>query len=254
MIVAGIDVGAVATKAVIVKDGKIIGSGVARTGFEQKEAVDKALDEAIKNAGISQSDIERIGATGAGSEVVDSAGAKLSDVEASALGANFLFPQARTVIDVGGEESRGIKVNEQGKVIDFALNERCAAGAGTAVETLSRALEVKTEEMSDLADKSTEDLEINAQCVIFMESEVVSLIHAKKAKADIARAIHDGIVTRIVSMVKRVGIEKEIALVGGTIYNKNLGDLIKKHLGTDVLIPEDPQTVGALGAAIYAAS
>ena len=254
MIIAGIDVGAVTTKAVIVNDGKIIGSGVTRTGFEQKEAVDEALAEAINKAGISRNDIERVGATGAGSEVVDFADASLTDVESSALGAHALFPQAKTVIDVGGEESRGIKVNQEGRVKDFALNEKCAAGAGTAVETLSRALEVKTEEMSDLASKSTKDLEINAQCVIFMESEVVSLIHAKEAKADIAKAIHDGIVTRIVSMVKRVGIEKEVALVGGTIYNKNLVELMKEHLGTDVLIPEDPQIVGALGAAIYAAS
>ena len=254
MIVAGIDVGAVATKAVILKDGKIIGSGVARTGFEQKESVDKALEEAIKEAGISRSDVERVGSTGAGSEVVDFANTQLSDVEASALGANSLFPQARTVVDVGGEESRGIKVNEKGKVVDFALNERCAAGAGTAVEALARALEVKTEEMSGLASKSTKDLEINAQCVIFMESEVVSLIHAKEAKPDIAKAIHDGIVTRIVSMIKRVGIEKEVALIGGTIHNGNLTGLLKEHLATDVLIPENPQTVGALGAAIYAAS
>jgi len=255
MIVAGIDVGAVATKAVILKDGEVVGKGIATTGVEQKEAIEEALAEAIKNAGISRSDIERIGATGAGGKVVDFADNKeIQDVVADAAGVHFLFPQAKTVIDVGGEESRGIKVDERGKVADFALNERCAAGAGAFVEAMARALEVKTEEMGELSLKSTQDIEINAQCTIFAESEVVSQIHAKTTKPDIARAVHEGMATRIVSMARRAGIEGEVALIGGVAYNSGFVDRMKRHIGKDLLISEDPQIVGAIGAATIVAS
>ena len=255
MISAGIDVGAVATKAVILKDGKVAGKSMVTTGFEQKESIDKALAEAIKNAGISRGDIERIGATGAGSAVVDFAdNNKIQDVVADAAGTHFLFPQARTVIDVGGEEARGIKVDEKGRVADFALNERCAAGAGAFVEAMARALEVKTEEMGELSLKSDKDIEINAQCTIFAESEVVSQIHAKATKADIARAVHEGMATRVVSMARRSGIEGEVALIGGVAYNAGFVDRIKEHIGKDLLIPEDPQVVGAIGAATIVAT
>lgn len=254
MITAGIDVGAVATKVVILKDGKVIGDSIVTTGVEQKKAAELALDKAIKKAGVSRSDIERIIATGMGSKAIDFADKEVSEVEADAVGANFLYPQARTVIDVGGEEGRGIKVGEKGRVIDFVLNERCAAGAGAFIEAMARALEVRVDEMGELSRKSTRDIEINAQCAVFAESEVVSLIHAKIAKPDIARAVHDGIASRITSMVRRVGVEKEVALIGGISKNVGFVDCLKKRLAMDLLIPDEPQLVGALGAAIIAAS
>ena len=254
MITAGIDVGAVTTKVVILKEGKVIGDSIVATGIEQKKSAELALDEAIKKAGISRSDIERITATGTGSKAIDFANSEVTDVEADAVGTNFLYPQARTVIDVGGEEGRGIKFDEKGRVIDFALNERCAAGAGAFTEAMSRALEVKVDEMGELSRKSTKDVEINAQCAVFAESEVVSLIHAKTAKPDIAKAVHDGIASRITSMVRRVGVEKDVALIGGVSKNIGFVDCLKKHLALDLLIPDEPQIVGALGAAIMAAS
>jgi len=248
MIIAGIDVGAVATKVVILKDSKIIGKGMATTGFEREESVEAALAEAIKDAGISREDIEKVGATGAG-EAVKFADKKFEDVVADGAGANFFFPQARTVIDVGGEESRGMRIDETGRVVDFALNERCAAGAGAFVEAMARALEIKTEEMGPLSLESDKDIEINAQCTIFAESEVVSQIHAKTSKADIARAVHEGIATRVISMVRRSGIEDEVALIGGVANNPGFVARIKEHIGKELLIPEDPQIVGAVGAA-----
>jgi len=249
VIIAGIDVGSVATKAVIIKDDKIIGKAKVLTGFEQKEAAEKALEEAIKNAGISRSDIEHIGATGAGATTVDFAEKKFEDVIADAAGANFIFPQSRTVIDVGGEEARSIFIDETGQVLDFALNEKCASGSGAFIEAMARALEIEIEEIGDLSLASKEELQINAQCVIFAESEVVSLIHARTSKTDIARAVHEGIATRIVSMVRRSGIEDAVTVIGGVAYNKGFIDRLKKRLGRDVIVPEDPQIIGAVGAA-----
>ena len=254
MIFAGIDVGSVATKAVIIKDDKIIGKAKVLTGFEQKEAATEALEEAIGNAGISRSDINRIGATGAGANTVDFAEKTFEDVVADAAGANFIFPQARTVIDIGGEESRGIFIDGTGQVIDFALNEKCAAGTGAFIEAMARALEIEVEDIGELSLSSKEELQINAQCIIFAESEVVSLIHAETSKPDIARAVHEGIATRVVSMVRRSGIEDAVAVIGGVAYNKGFVDRLKARLGRDVLIPDDPQIVGAAGAAKLAAA
>ena len=249
MIIAGIDVGSVATKAVIISDDKIIGKALVLTGFEQKESAEKALEVAIKNAGISRVDIEHIGATGAGANTVDFAEKAFEDVTADAVGTNFIFPQTRTVIDVGGEEARGIFIDETGRVLDFALNERCASGTGAFIEAMARALEIEVEEMGELSLSSTEELQINAQCVIFAESEVVSLIHSKTSKPDIARAVHEGIATRVVSMVRRSGIEDAVTVIGGVAYNQGFIDRLKARLGRDVLIPDDPQIVGAAGAA-----
>ena len=254
MIVAGIDVGAVATKAVIIRDDEIIGKAKVLSGFEQKESAVKALEKAIKNAGISRSDIDHIGATGVGANTVDFAEKKFEDVVADAAGAVFTFPQARTVIDIGGEESRGIFIDGTGLVLDFALNEKCAAGTGAFIEAMARALEIEVEEIGELSLSSEENLQINAQCVIFAESEVVSLIHAETPKPDIARAVHEGIAARIVSMVRRSGIEDAVAVIGGVAYNEGFIDRLKARLGRDLLIPEDPQIVGAAGAAKLAAA
>lgn len=185
---------------------------------------------------------------------MDFAAKKFEDVVAAAAGTHVLLPKARTVIDVGGEEARGILVDENGRVKDFALNERCAAGAGAFVEAMARALEVKVEDMGDLSLSSQKEIDINAQCTIFAESEVVSLIHAKTPKNDIARAVHEGIATRVVSMTRRAGLEDEVAVIGGVAKNKGLLDRLKAHLKKDIIVPEDPQSVAAIGAATLVAS
>jgi benzoyl-CoA reductase subunit D len=176
----------------------------------------------------------------------------ITEVGAAARGAKYYFPNARTVIDVGAEEGRALKCDENGKVIDFAINEKCAAGAGAFTESMARALEVKLEDIGNLSLNSDQEIEMNAQCAVFAESEVVSLIHAKTTKENIARAVHDAISSRITAMVRKVGIEKEIALVGGVARNIGFVDSIKRDLESDVLIPEDPEYIGALGAAIAA--
>ncbi len=158
----------------------------------------------------------------------------------------------RTVIDVGAEEGRAIKIDDRGKVADFAINEKCAAGSGTFTEAMARALEVKLEKLGELSLKSTQAISMNAQCAVFAESEVVTLIHRKTPKADIARAIHDAIADRITSMVRRVGIEEKIALIGGVAKNVGFVHSLKNDLETDLIIPDDTQFVGALGAALVA--
>ena len=247
---AGVDMGAKNVKVVILKDNEILSRGLTLSGFDQKAAAEKVFNEALQKADLSHDDIEHVVATGAGKDVAPYANGEISMMGADALGGAFLFPSARTVIDVGAEEGRAVKCDEKGKMIDFVINERCAAGAGTFVEAMSRALEIKLEEMGPLSLRAERAVPMNAQCTIFAESEVVSLIHGKTAKADISRAIHDAIADRIASMTRRLGIQRDVVLVGGVAKNIGFIESLKRALGVDLLVPDEPEFVGALGAAL----
>lgn len=253
MITTGIDVGAKNVKVIIQEDGKILGKGLVMAGLDTEAAIKEALEAALKDAGLARDAIEKIFATGAGRKEVADADDSYTEVGADAAGALYLYPEARTVIDVGAEEGRAIRVDERGKVVDFAINERCAAGAGAFTEAMARALEVPLEGLGPLSLTSTKSVPMNAQCAVFAESEVVSLIHAKTEKRDIARAVHDAMSTRITSMARRVGVVPEVALIGGVARNPGFVDSLQRDLELTVLIPEDPEYVSALGAAILAA-
>jgi len=253
MVSAGVDVGAQTIKAVVLCDGKLAGSSVVMAGWEPIEAAKGALEQALARAGIARQDVKRIIATGVGRKSIPFADDYMTEVTCNARGAAWLIPTVRTVIDIGAEENRGIKCDSSGKVLDFAKNDKCAAGVGAFVEAMARALETTVEEMAQLSLKSDREIPVNVTCVIFAESEVVSLIHAQTPKADIARAIHDAIASRTISMVRRIGVEQDVTVVGGVARNVGVIDALKRHLGVDLVVPEEPQIVGALGAALLAA-
>jgi len=254
MIVAGIDCGAKNTKTVILKDGKIIGKGMTLTGFDQEAAVKASMEAALKDAGITESDVEKIGGTGAGMDDIKQATVKVNEVKSIAKAAIFYFPSARTVTDVGAEMGRAVKINEQGKVEDFAINEKCAAGAGAFIEAMARALEVDLTEMGPMAISSDKEIPMNAQCAIFAESEVVGLIHAKTEKKDISKSIHDAMASRIVSMIRRIGVNEDIVMLGGVGLNPGFVNSLKKELEVEKIhIPEDPAYGSAVGAALVVA-
>jgi predicted CoA-substrate-specific enzyme activase len=249
MIVAGIDVGGKNLHIVIKKDAQILGKIAGPTGIKKAEAVEQLYDEVLKKAGLARKDVERVVATGSSAKRVAFANASIPDAAADARGVIKLIPTARTVIDVGAEEGRAIKISPEGKVLDFAINEKCAAGTGTFIEAMSRALEVSVDEMSKITLQSTQTLSTNAQCAVFGESEVVSLIHQKTPKPDIARAVMNAISGRIGSVARIVGLEKDVVMVGGMAKNAGFIDSLKKTIEMDVKVPEDPDYMGALGAA-----
>ncbi len=253
MITAGIDMGSKNVKVVILKNGEIIGKGSAPAGFDAVSAAEEAYKLALDAAGITANDVELIAATGAGSKSAPYAKKTITDVGGDAKGVHKLYPSARTVIDVGAEEGRAIRCDAAAKVVDFALNEKCAAGAGAFTESMGRALEVKVTELGPLSLQSTQEIPMNAQCAVFAESEVVSLLHAKTPKADIARAVHDAIASRIISLVRKVGFEPDVVLIGGVAHNAGFVDSLKRGLECDVLIPDDPEFISAFGAALAAA-
>ncbi|KPL06002.1 CoA activase [bacterium SM23_57] len=252
MITAGIDMGAKLIKVLVLRDGDVLAKTQEMAGFEPKEAAGKAFERALSEAGLSERDIDLVYSTGSGRKLAPFAKDSVTEVSAAARGTLFNNPSVRTVIDIGAEEGRAVKCDDQGRVQDFAVNEKCAAGAGSFTESMSRALEVPLEEFGKLSLKSTKTIPMNAQCAVFAESEVVSLMHAKTPKADIARAVHDAIASRIISMVRRVGINPDIALVGGVSYNVGFVDSLNRGLETQVIIPDGAEFVGALGAALTA--
>jgi len=257
MITAGIDCGAKTTKVVITKDGKIIGKSKVLTGFDQNRAIMDAWDLALKSACVSASDVKQICGTGSGKENVKAAlpntRNSVNDIKAMGKGANFFFPKARTVADVGAEEGRAAKLDDRGNPMDFAINEKCAAGAGAFIEAMSRALETPLEQLGPLALKSNKEIPMNAQCAIFAESEVVGLIHAKTEKQDISKAIHDAMASRIVSMIRRIGVNEDVVMLGGVAYNPGFVEAMKRQLNIPQLfIPEEPEFGMAVGAAVVA--
>jgi predicted CoA-substrate-specific enzyme activase len=249
-ITAGIDMGSKNVKALVLKDGEILTKGLTPSRFDQKAAAEKVFNDVLRKSGLPLGDIDHVVATGAGKDLAPYANSEISMVGADALGGNFLYPSARTVIDVGAETSRAVRCNEEGRMIDFVINEKCAAGSGTFIEAMARALEVELEEIGPLSLKAKKTISMNAQCTIFSESEVVSLIHEKASKADIARAIHDSIANRIASLTRRLGIQRDVVLAGGVAKNVGFVGSLQKTLEVELLVPEEPEFVGALGAAL----
>lgn len=253
MITAGVDAGNKFTKAVILEDGRVLAVSAVLSGFDRTAAAAEALVSALNKAGKGRDDVQHVTATGSGKNEVPFALSIITEISADARGALYLFPAVRTVVDVGAEEGRALKCNGEGRIVDFAVNDKCAAGAGSFIETMARALETNVEEMGALSLKSTRIIPMNAQCAVFAESEVVSLIHARTPREDIARAVHNAIAGRVISLVRRVGLQKDLVLVGGLARNDGFVRAMEEGLGVKVLVPEDPEYIAALGAALVAA-
>jgi benzoyl-CoA reductase subunit D len=253
MITAGIDMGTQSVKVAILENGEIISIGFAFCGFNPKEAAEQAFEEALRKANLSFDKIEHITATGAGADKAINFDSTISMMGADAQAGAYFFPSARTIIDVGAEEARAVSCDENGKMLNFVLNARCAAGAGTFIEAMARALEVKLDELGPLSLKAEKASPINASCVIFAESDVISLIHRQESKPEIARAIYDAMAERISSMVRRLGIKPHVALMGGVAKDVGFVTSLKRKLGMELLIPQEPVFGGSVGAALTAA-
>lgn len=252
MITVGMDLGTQKVKAVALRDGVVSGKGGAFSGFDPTKAAEQAVANALKQANIKLSMITGFVATGSAMDLAPHTKSTVSMMGADAKAATHLFPKARTIIDVGAEEARAVKCDERGVMVDFVVNERCAAGAGAFIEAMARALEVKLEEMGPLSLKAQHASQINASCVIFGESDVVSLIHRQEPKEEIARAIYEAMADRISSMVQRLGVDTDVVLLGGVAKDVGFAAALNQKLGVNVLIPQFPDFAGALGAALIA--
>ncbi len=251
MITAGIDCGTKNIKAVVLDEGKI--KGMALISACREKAAECAYNEALKNAGLERRFVKRVVATGSGKNQAYFKDETVTSVIADAAGIHFLMPEVRTIIYVGAEEGRTVKVDGKGKVVDFIVNEKCAAGAGAFTESMARALEIPLEDFGAVSLESTMDVPLTSQCVVFAESEVVSLLHKKIPKNDIAHAINNAVADRIASMARMTGITPEVALIGGVAKNIGFANSLKRFLDVDIRIPDNCEFIGAIGAASIAA-
>ncbi|MDW7708902.1 MAG: acyl-CoA dehydratase activase [Deferrisomatales bacterium] len=255
MVTAGIDVGSRNIKVVILRDGEVVAQAMGTGGFHQGAAAEELLDQALAAARLTRGEVLHVTATGAGRQAVEFADSRITDIAAAARGANFLYPGATTVVEVGAEESRAIRTDGKGRVVDSAVNEKCAAGSGSFTESMARALGMTLKEFAEKSLESSVRIPMNAQCTVFAESEVVSLIHAGTDRRDISRAVHDAIANRVSSMVRRIKVEGEVVLLGGLARNPGFVRSLRDNLEVESLkIPPDPELADALGAAVAAAA
>ena len=249
----GLDLGTQTIKVVVLENNKVLSREKAFSGFDPSEVLKTVIEKALKHANLSLDDIEHTTATGAGVQMAPTADSKISMMGADVKAGFYLFPKARTIIDVGAEEARAMKCDDNGIMIDFVVNERCAAGAGAFIEAMARAIEVKMEYMGPLSLKAERASPINASCVIFGESDVVTLIHRQESKPEIARAVFDAMADRVSSMVHRLGVNPEVVLIGGVARDVGFIASLKRKLDIEISIPDFPEFAGALGAALMAA-
>ncbi len=253
MITAGMDFGAKNVKVVILENGRIVGKAMLQASRDDGATASLVYNKALDAAGILKKDVNRVFVTGTGRKKCSFADSEIDEVIADARGIVSVAPKVRTFIDVGAEGGRAVRVNDKGEVVDYAVNDKCAAGAGIFVDTVARALETEVENMSELYEQSRREIGMNAQCMVFAESELVWFLHANTAMPDIVRAVLTAIADMIVSIVRRVGVENDLAATGGMALNRGFVKAIEKEMNVKIVVPADPQFIGALGAAIAAA-
>jgi benzoyl-CoA reductase subunit D len=206
----------------------------------------------VEKAGVNSEAITQVGATGMGGKNVTLATVYGTDSTCSARGALWLFPRARTVIDIGAEQSQAMTLDGEGKILQYVRNDQCAAGAGAFITEMASVLELRTADLSQASLLSANRLTINSTCTIFAESEVISLINEGFNKNDIAHAVCDAIASKASSLVQELKVEKDIVFIGGVAQNASIVDLLGKKLGLDIIIPEEPRIITAIGAALTA--
>jgi predicted CoA-substrate-specific enzyme activase len=249
----GIDVGSLSTDVVVLDEGEeILGYSIVSTGANSTDAADEAYEKALDVAGVSREQVKSIVATGYGRVSVPFADKKMTEISCHSLGAYRLFPDTETVIDIGGQDSKVIRVGAGGKVLDFSMNDKCAAGTGRFLEVMAAKLQVSLEEMGALSLRGGGEARISSVCTVFAESEVVSLVAKNHPKEEIIRGLHRAIVNRVWSMVQSVGVHGEVTMTGGVAKNKGVVALMEEKLGKPVHVYHEPQIVGAFGAALYA--
>ena len=253
MYVIGIDSGSTSTNAVVMdQDRKIRAFSVVRTGAKSGVSADRALKEVLEKAGITREDISLIVSTGYGRVSIEFADENVTEISCHGKGAHYFNPKIRTILDIGGQDSKAIRLNENGEVKDFVMNDKCAAGTGRFLEMIARTLEVSLDELGAIALTSKEKIEITSMCSVFAESEVISLIANNKEKADIADGVCHAIANKAFGLLRRVGMEPEFMMTGGVAKNPGVVRAVEEKIGSKLYICEEPEIVGATGAALYA--
>lgn len=255
MFIAGIDIGAATVKAVILEGGKILGYGIRPTGYDVKAATNRVIHEASEKAGLSISvnDLSYVVSTGYARESIGFANRTVTEIICHAKGAHFMIPSTRFIIDIGGQDSKAIEVDPEGNVTNFAMNDKCAAGTGRFLEVMAQVLELESvAEMGPLALQSKAPCNISSTCTVFAETEVVVLRAEGKERKDLIAGVHKAISARVAAMASNLTVRPDAVFTGGVAKNVGVIKFLEEKLGIELLIPDEPQIIGALGAALLA--
>lgn len=250
---AGVDSGSASTDAVILDtDGHILGSAILPTGAGAASGAERALAAALEQAGLQREELDAVVTTGYGRETIGVSDASVTEITCHARGAHFLDPDARTVIDIGGQDSKVIRLDKNGNVENFVMNDKCAAGTGRFLEMMARTLEMTLEEMSERGLRWKKDVSISSMCTVFAESEVVSLVAENTAPEDIIHGLNCAVADKTAALVRRLGGEPVYIMTGGVAWNRGVVTALEEKLGQPIRVPEEAQLCGALGAALIA--
>lgn len=257
MIFAGVDVGAATAKAVVVSDGKVLGYAIMPTGHDVKLAAERVTAEALERSKVDRriEELDYIISTGYARSAVDFSSRAVTEIICHAKGAHFLVAGVRTVIDIGGQDSKAIELDDRGNVQDFVMNDKCAAGTGRFLEVMANVLQVGSiDDMGPMSLNSREPCSVSSTCTIFAESEVVSLRAAGTSREDLIAGVHRAIASRVALMASRLDIRPHVVFTGGVAKNVGVKQALEEALGLSVAVPDEPQIIGALGAALIAAA
>lgn len=253
MFFAGCDVGSLSAKAVIIKDDEIIATEVIFSRPDPGETARTVMDKALTNAGLSLNDINYCIGTGYGRNSISFAHGVESEITCHGKGAQWLMPGVRMVIDIGGQDAKAIRLNDNGKVVRFAYNDRCASGTGRFLEVMAAAMGIRLEDMGMISAQGKNPVAISNQCVVFAETEIISLVNAGKDLPDIVSGLHKALAHRVASLAHGVELDSELTMTGGVAKNRGMFLALQEALGVHITpVEADPQIIGALGAAILA--
>ncbi len=252
MISAGIDIGSITTKAALVKDGGLLSTELTHTGYNAKEAGQKIFKTMLDKAGLKASDIGCVVSTGYGRKSVTMADRSVTEITCHGAGAIFLDSGTRSIIDIGGQDSKAIVIDKNGKVMDFVMNDKCAAGTGRFLEVMARALEVDLTDFGRISLNGKEPSSISSLCTVFAESEIISLISKGEKRENIIAGIHEAIGSRVMAMAGRTSIERPVMMTGGVAKNIGVIKAFEKKIGDSIIVSKKAQLTGAIGAALIA--
>jgi predicted CoA-substrate-specific enzyme activase len=252
MIVTGIDIGSRAAKAVILKDNSIVSTVIRDTGPESVKTSYMVIEDVLNGTGLSLGDIEYTVATGYGRVLVPFANENISEISCHAKGINWYFPSVKTILDMGGQDCKAINCDGSGLVTNFVMNDKCAGGTGRFLEMIAEVLNVPLEGIGELSLESKNAIPFNTICAVFAKSEAIVNLRKGVAKSDILSGLHEAIAVRSHNLLKRISIEKEFSITGGISKNRGMVAKLREKIGLEPLLCEDPQLVGAIGAALFA--
>ncbi|MBP7232062.1 MAG: 2-hydroxyglutaryl-CoA dehydratase [Syntrophaceae bacterium] len=255
MFAAGCDVGSLTSKAVIMKDGKIIQSLIIKSKARPWESADEVMNMLLTRAGLTMKDIKSCVGTGYGRDKISFIDEAVSEIACHGKGARWLVPSVRTVIDIGGQDCKALRLDDKGNMVKFITNDKCASGTGRFLEVMAKVLNLKLDEMGEMSVRSRQPVTFASACTVWAQADVIQHLNDKVPIEDIAAGVNNAMASRMSTLANNIGLEKDVCMTGGVAKNNGVVSALEKHLGLRIkrIRREDPQLAGAIGAALFAA-